>query len=131
MNASKAGEYMAVNLGSATIKFTDNSRKVLETMKNAKEAVLTNIGIAAKRKVQDIVLEKHIFDTGELHRTIDYNVRVSDSAVDIGSPKSYAPYQELGTRRIPARPFIQPGVLGNVPEYQRIAEQTLAEKFKD
>ena len=118
------------NLSGITIEITDNSKKVLETMENAKEAVLTRIGIAAKNNVIRIVEEKEIYDTGELHRTIDYDVSVQAESVDIGSPKEYAVFQELGTRLIPARPFIVPGVLDNSEEYKQIAEDTLAEKFK-
>ena len=42
-------------------------------------------------------------------------------AVYIGSNVSYAPYQELGTRRTPAKPFLRPAVEEHRDEYRQIA----------
>lgn len=116
------------DLGGVTIK--DNSVEVLRNMNNGIEAALTKVGIAAKHNVQDIIIAKDIYDTGEMHRTLGYNVRVADKAVDIGSPKSYAIFNELGTVKMPARPFITPGIMDNVSEYKDIVANTIAEKMK-
>ena len=42
-------------------------------------------------------------------------------AVYIGSNVSYAPYQELGTRRMSAKPFLRPAVEEHRDEYRQIA----------
>lgn len=113
-----------------SITFKDNSKSVLQTMDRSVEAALIKIGIAAKRNIQGVIVDKDIYDTGELHRTIDYSVRQGDKLVDVGSPKNYAPFQEVGTRFMPARPFIRPGILDNTEEYKNIAAETIGEKMK-
>lgn len=113
-----------------SVTFKDNSKEVLAAMNRAQEAALIKIGIAAKRNIQGVIIEKDIYDTGELHRTIDYTVRASDKAVDIGSPKNYAPFQELGTVRQRARPFIRPGITDNIDEYKDIAGQEISATMK-
>jgi len=118
------------NLGGASIQLTDNSRQVLEALENAKEAVLNKIGAAGRDNARRIAKEKGVYDTGELYRDIDYQPRVSDSAVDIGNRRiGYAVFNELGTRKMPARPYITPSVLENVAEYKKIAEDAIAEKL--
>lgn len=114
----------------ANLVFKDNSVQVLRQMDNGIEAALTKIGIAAKRNIQQVIIDKDIYDTGELHRTIDYQVDVPDERVDVGSPKNYAVFQELGTSRQPARPFIRPGILDNTNEYRDIVAETIKEKMK-
>ena len=117
-------------VGIATITFTDNSIKILKAMKNGMEAALINVGIAAKHNVQNIILDKDIYDTGELYRTIDYDAEPQNMFVHIGSPKNYAIYNEFGTSKMAARPFIQPGVLNKVEEYKQIVADTIASKIK-
>lgn len=113
-----------------SVTFKSYKNEVKRSMGNAKLAALTNIGIAARHNIQDVILEKDIYDTGELYRTTDYGVREMDDSVDIGSPKNYAPFQELGTSRQLARPFIRPGILDHVGEYEDIAGQTISAKMK-
>lgn len=108
-----------------SVTFIDNSAKVKQGMNNGIEAALTKIGIAAKQNAQKIILEKDIVDTGELLRTMDYNVRTGDKAVDIGSPKNYAVFQEMGTVKQSARPFLAPAILNNIGQYQQIAGSTI------
>lgn len=109
----------------ANVTLTDNSKAVLQAESRAVEAALTKIGIAAKRNIQQVILDKDIYDTGDLYRTIDYEVNASAQNVTVGSPQHYAPYQELGTIKVGARPFIKPGVIDNVAEYKQIVEDTL------
>lgn len=117
-------------LGGTDIRFNDNSAAVLSAMQNGVEAALIKIGIAAKHNVQQVIIDKGVYDTGELHRTIDYNAREADKAVDIGSPKDYAVFNELGTVKMPARPFVSPGILDNVNEYKNIVADTIADRMR-
>lgn len=91
----------------------------------ASEAILTKIGISAKRHTQENIITKNVYDTGELHRTIDYHVGIAGKAVDVGSPKNYAKFPELGTIKMKARPFLRPAILDNAKEYRTIAENEL------
>jgi len=114
---------MAISVGSFTIM--DNSKQVLQAEEAAIRAALTKMGIAAKKNIQAVVLDKGIYDTGDLYRTIDYGVNGAAQSVDIGSPQGYAAFNELGTSKTAARPFVKPGVLDNVGEYKNIVEDTL------
>ena len=107
----------------ATLK--DNSKEIMKLEQRTIEAALIKIGIAAKRNIQAVILEKDVYDTGELYRTVGYKPHPEKQNVDIGSPKEYAPFQELGTRNISARPFIKPGILDNIPEYEEIVAKTI------
>lgn len=120
-------------LGGVTL--TDNSAAVLRNMENGIEAALIKIGIAAKRNIQQVIVDKDVYDTGELHRTIAWGSdgvidKTPTEAVDVGSPKEYAVFNELGTVKMRARPFITPGVMDNMDEYKGIVADTLAEKMK-
>jgi len=114
---------MAISAGNFTI--VDNSKQVLQAEEAAIKAALTKIGIAAKRNIQAVVLDKGIYDTGDLYRTIDYEVNSAAQSVDVGSPQNYATFNELGTVKMAARPFVKPGVMDNVGEYKDILEDTL------
>lgn len=118
---------------SVTSKFYD--KEVLAAMERAKSAALIKIGIAAKRNIQGVVIQKDIYESGQLHDTMDWGSdgvigKIPTEAVDVGSPKNYAPFQELGTRFIPSRPFIRPGIMDNMDEYKDIAGQEISATMK-
>lgn len=116
------------------VTFKDNSVQAKAIMKQAKSAALIKVGIAAKHNIQDIIIQKDIYESGELHRTIDYGTdgvigKIPTESVDVGSPKNYAIFQELGTVHITEKPFIRPGILDSIDEYKDIVADTLGEKF--
>ena len=119
-----------MNLGSITIKLDDKTKKAIEANEEAKFHILTAIGIKAKQNSQAIIKIKNIYNTGELYRTMDYNVNLNKSSVDIGSPKNYAVFNELGTRRMNARPFLAPAILYYLNDYKEIAQDILKKTFK-
>lgn len=94
-------------------------------------AGLIKTGIAAKRNVQNEIVANDQIDTGEMYRTIDYDVRPGNKSVDVGSPKNYAPHQELGTRFMAANPFIRPGMLNKISEYNEIFGETISSSMTD
>jgi HK97 gp10 family phage protein len=53
--------------------------------------------------------------TGELRDSITHEVLAAELAVVVGSTEKIAAYQELGTSRIPPRPFIEPGLKQALP----------------
>lgn len=117
-----------------SVTFKDNSKQVLEAMKRAKSAALIKVGTAAKHNIQDVIIEKDIYDTGELHRTIDWGAdgvigKIPEDSVDVGSPKDYAVFNELGTRKMTARPFIRPGIMDNMDEYKEIVADVVGGAF--
>lgn len=48
-------------------------------------------------------------------------------AVYVGTNVEYAPYVEYGTRKMKKQPFLEPGIMGHMDEYQRIFEKYLEE----
>lgn len=109
----------------ADVKIIDNSKEVLAAGERAVYAALTKIGIAAKQNIQQIILDKDIYDTGDLYRTIDYVVDEPAQKVTVGSPQHYSVFNELGTHKMPARPFVAPGILEHRDQYKQITEDTL------
>ena len=118
---------MGVNLN---VRVINHSSDVRQAMARGIPAALTAVGIAAKQNIQAVVIEKDVYDTGELHRTMDYNVRDADKSVDMGSPKFYAVFNELGTSRMGARPFIRPGIFDNIEQYKEIITDTLQQALE-
>lgn len=55
---------------------------------------------AAKRKCP--------VDTGRLRASLDH--KVEDLMLILGSPVEYAPYQEYGTDKMPAQPYLRPAI---------------------
>lgn len=108
----------------ADVTILDNSKEVLAASERAIYAALTKIGISAKQNIQQIILDKDIFDTGDTYRTIDYQVNEQNKSVTVGAQMWYSPFLEFGTHKMPARPFIKPGILEHVSEYKEIVEET-------
>lgn len=116
------------------VTFKDNSREVLAKLKKAKSAALIKVGTAAKHNIQDVIIEKDVYDTGELHRTIDWGAdgvigKIPEDSVDVGSPKNYAIFNELGGAHNRERPFIRPGIMNNMDEYKGIVADVLGDAF--
>lgn len=117
--------------GSFTIK-TDNSAEVLALKDAAVSAALTVIGMQAEANAK-IEITKNVYDTpesksgyirtGRLRNSIanDHD----DTAVYVGTNVEYAPYVELGTYKMPARPFLRPAIEEHLDEYAEIFKRIL------
>lgn len=66
-----------------------------------------------------------LYRTGEMRLSISY--RIEGLALTIGSPDQVAKFQEIGTARIPPRPFIGPALF----EVQPLAGEKLARSVYD
>lgn len=64
-------------------------------------------------------------DTGRLRASITH--LVDDRSVTIGTNVEYAKYQELGTSRMKAQPFLEPGIMNNMDEYKEIIRNELGD----
>lgn len=110
---------------SHNIRMTDNSGAVLRQLERNKRNALTAMGMEAVSIIQDgmdTLYGRPIWDTGDLHRSITYDVgRSGDDTVDVGTDIEYAPYVHEGTYKMPARPFIPDSL--NTP----LSRQALAE----
>lgn len=104
-----------------SIKFTDNSAEVLSALEKATHNGLTAVGMTAERYAKNDTP----VDTGRLRNSITYEVRDDEQAVYIGTNVEYAPYVELGTSIMAARPFLRPAATEHGEEYKGIMEATM------
>ena len=102
------------------MQYTSNLGKVKSAFKQQAKAALEIIGGKAETYAKQLAA----VDTGRMRASITHQVSGSEAVV-IGTNVEYAPYVELGTKRMKARPFIRPAVEGHTPEYKAILEQQL------
>ena len=124
------------------IKFTDNSKEVLEAMQQAALRALEKCGLTAEGYAKKLCP----VDTGNLRNSITHTVDEEEPAAYIGSNAEYASYVCLGTgkyvsggRPTPwtyqdakgewhwtagsrAQPYIKPAVAANANTYRKIIE---------
>lgn len=101
------------------VKFTDNSEKVMNALKQAKSNALEAIGITAEKYAK----EKTPVDTGRLRNSISH-AKDDDSAY-VGSNVEYAPYVELGTAKQKANHMLQQAAQNHTSEYKKLAQDAL------
>ena len=103
----------------ANITFTDNSQQFIDAMNNARDRALEICGEKAESYAKAICP----VDTGNLRNSITHFQQGNDEY--IGTPVEYAPYVELGTRKMKARPYLRPAASDHNAEYQAIMEMEL------
>lgn len=99
----------------------DNSQQVLSALEQAIERGLEKIGLTAEAYAK---LECPV-DTGRLRNSITHEVRIGEKAVYIGTNVEYAPYVELGTTRMAARPYLRPAAENHESEYKQFLIEAL------
>lgn len=108
----------------SNVEFTDNSAKVLEAFQAAIGRSLERMGQTA----EDHAKEYAPVDTGHLKKSIHHAVAEDENAAYVGTNDDevdYAVFQELGTVKIPAHPFLKPAVAQHAGEYRKIIEEEL------
>lgn len=121
-----------------TVKFDDNSPEVLAALKRATIRGLEACGAKAESYAkQELSKPKSHKDgsvrpnviTGRLRNSISHTLGSnvgSEIAVYIGTNVSYAPFLELGTRKIdPPYPFLKPAATEHTGEYKTILANSL------
>lgn len=101
------------------IQITDNSAEFLAAMLRQKAAALEAMGLQGEGYAKGYAP----VDTGRLRNSISHTA--DDDAAYIGTNVEYAAYQELGTSRTAAQPYLRPAVELHGDEYKAIAEQYL------
>lgn len=129
-------------------KFTDNSGKVLDALRDQLIKGLETCGLVAEGYAKKLTP----VDTGNLRNSISHRVDDAEPAVYIGTDVEYAPYIELGTGKYAttgggttkerwvyraedgtfhmgypqaARPYLKPAGADHEDEYKRIIEDAL------
>ena len=63
-------------------------------------------------------------DTGRLRNSIEHHPEGTDTMI-VETDVNYAIYQEMGTSRMKAQPFMKPSGEGNVTDFKNIIENEL------
>lgn len=107
-----------------------SNRDLVERALDAQiEQCLDALGAAAQAHAVDEVT-RLVYDTPEspnykrtnnLRESLTFEPQYNEKAVDIGSRVEYAPYVELGTRKMKPRPFLKNAVENYTKEYEALA----------
>jgi len=99
--------------------FNDNSAAVRASLEIAKKRGLEICGEKAESYAKALCP----VDTGNLRNSITHFQKDEDEY--IGTNVEYAPFVELGTRRMSARPYLRPAAQDHADEYKAIFEAEL------
>lgn len=105
----------------ADVKFTSNRAAIIDAVEIAKWRALEIMGGKAESYAKQLAP----VDTGNLRNSITHMPLGGEDAEVVGTSVSYAPYQELGTRKMKAHPFLRPAIENHAQEYKHIAENEL------
>jgi len=100
-----------------TFESKDNSEAILAKLKGNEVKALTAIGQTAVELTVDTMMKKNgrpIYLTGDIMRSISFNVEPGRSAIKIGSNLDYAVWVHNGTRYMVGRPFLKDAILDNI-----------------
>lgn len=109
----------------AEVHITDHIHEVLDAFNKQKITALNAVGMQAVNHAKRNIVRQKAVDTGNLLNSITHAVDSSDDSVYIGTNVEYAPFVELGTYKMPARPYLKPAATEHASEYQRIFEAAL------
>lgn len=100
------------------VVFINNCPEALQGAKQAKSQALEIIGGMAESYAKAACP----VDTGRLRNSITHQQYSEDTEV-IGTNVEYAPYVELGTSKMGAKPFLRPAAENHTAEYKAIMQQ--------
>lgn len=100
-----------------------NVGEVMGELNNKVPMILEALGIEAEGNAVDEITTLGAVDTGRLRGSISH--AHDDNAAYIGTNVGYAPYVELGTSRMAARPFLRNAISNYADDYKRIIEEGL------
>lgn len=100
------------------VTFKSYAKDVLTAEQAAKNKALEIIGGKAESYAKKLCP----VDTGRLRNSITHQQYDENTEV-IGTNVEYAPYVELGTTRMTARPYLRPAAEGHTAEYLAIMKQ--------
>lgn len=105
------------------VKITSHVGDVKAELADRIPVILEALGIEAEGNTVDEITTLGAVDTGRLRGSITH--AKDDESAYVGTNVEYAPYVELGTYKMPARPFLKNGILNYVDDYKRIIEEGL------
>lgn len=107
------------------LKVVENNIPIIKDEVQASvERALEQIGLMAERHAKEALTNQGAVDTGRLRNSVTHQV-ISEDSVAVGTNVEYAPYIELGTSKMGARPYIRPAIEDYMNEYKQIIENEL------
>lgn len=97
--------------------------EVLSELNDRVPAILDALGLQAEGNAVSEITSLGAVDTGRLRASISH--ASDDSSAYIGTNVEYAPYVELGTHKMAARPFLRNAIANYGDDYKRIIEEGL------
>ena len=105
------------------VDYKDNSQQILSALEKGKRNALTAIGSSAETHTKDNITADKLVDTGRLRNSISY--AVDGEAAYIGTNVEYAPYLELGTKKITAHHYLKRAATEHKDEYKNLTAQAI------
>lgn len=100
--------------------FTSHAAEALSAEASARAKALEVIGGKAEGYAKALCP----VDTGRLRNSITHQ-QMSENTEVIGTNVEYAPYVELGTHKMGARPYLRPACENHTAEYRAIVERMM------
>ena len=100
--------------------FTSHKAECLSELQKKKDTALEICGGVAESYAK----QRCPVDTGNLRNSITHQQEDQNTEL-IGTNVEYAPYVELGTVKMRARPYLRPAVDGHKAEYRAILERIM------
>lgn len=105
------------------IKLTSHLPELTAELQARIPVILEAIALQAEGNAVDEITKLGAVDTGRLRGSISHTH--DDSAAYVGTNVEYAPYVELGTHKMAARPFLKNAMTNYIDEYKNILEEGL------
>lgn len=105
------------------IKIKSNVNEVIADLHNKTPQILEALGLEAEGNAVTEITELDAVDTGRLRGSISH--AHDDTSAYIGTNVEYAPYVELGTHKMAARPFLRNAITNYTDDYKKIIEDEL------
>lgn len=105
----------------SSVKYTSHKAERLQDIKSKTARALEVIGGTAEGYAKQLCP----VDTGNLRNSITHQMR-GENTVAVGTNVHYAPFVELGTRKMRAQPYLRPAVENHREEYEKIIKQELS-----
>lgn len=113
------------------VKFENNENIIKVKVDGNVKRALTALGEKAVEIIgdgMDTLYDAPIWETGDLHRDVNYEVHPEDHAVDVGNSLDYSVFVHEGTSKMKGRPYISDSLLGD--DAQKRMKQVVEEYLK-
>lgn len=105
------------------VKLESHVDEVLAEFHDRVPVILEALGIEAEGNAVTEITDLGAVDTGRLRGSISH--ATDEDTAYVGTNVEYAPYVELGTYKMAARPFLRNAIVNHIDEYKDIVEDGL------